>query len=95
MAAQHTDPEDAIQIMRDLDAKAAVGIHWGTFKLTDEPRDEPASRLAAALCNSGCDPKSFIALQPGEVANFAVKSAGEIDACAALSTCLPHQRAEP
>ncbi len=34
--------DEAIQIMQDLDARAAVAIHWGTFKLTDEPRDDPA-----------------------------------------------------
>jgi len=66
MAAQHTDPEEAIQIMADLDARAAIGIHWGTFKLTDEPRDDPALRLAAGLAARGIDPNRFVALQPAE-----------------------------
>jgi L-ascorbate metabolism protein UlaG (beta-lactamase superfamily) len=70
MAAQHTDPEDAIRIMRDLDARAAVGIHWGTFKLTDEPWDEPARRLAAGLAAEGLTPGSFIALRPGDWADL-------------------------
>ncbi len=70
MAAQHVDPEEAIQIMRDLDARAAVGIHWGTLKLTDEPRDEPAMRLAARLAAAGIEPSAFIAMQPGDVAEF-------------------------
>ncbi|WEK42130.1 MAG: MBL fold metallo-hydrolase [Candidatus Sphingomonas colombiensis] len=70
MAAQHADPEDAIQIMRDLDARAAVGIHWGTFKLTDEPRDDPALRLAAGLAAQGIEPSSFVALQAAEIAEF-------------------------
>jgi L-ascorbate metabolism protein UlaG (beta-lactamase superfamily) len=71
MAAQHTNPEEAIQIMEDLEARAAVGIHWGTFKLTDEPRDDPALRLAAGLAAKGIEPSSFIALQPADVADFA------------------------
>ena len=66
MAAQHTDPEEAIQIMLDLDAGAAVGIHWGTFKLTDEPWDEPKLRLETALSSRGIDPSRFPALRPGE-----------------------------
>ncbi|RZF64934.1 hypothetical protein EWE75_08730 [Sphingomonas populi] len=67
MAAQHTDPDEAIQIMTDLDARAAIGIHWGTFKLTDEPRDDPALRLAAGLATRGIDPARFVALQPAEI----------------------------
>jgi L-ascorbate metabolism protein UlaG (beta-lactamase superfamily) len=70
MAAQHTDPEEAIQIMRDLGARAAVGIHWATFKLTDEPREEPAQRLAAGLAAHGIEPRSFVALRPADVAEF-------------------------
>ncbi|TDW64412.1 L-ascorbate metabolism protein UlaG (beta-lactamase superfamily) [Novosphingobium sp. PhB55] len=70
MAAQHTDPEEAIQIMRDLGARAAVAMHWGTFKLTDEPREDPALRLRARLVERGIDPAAFVPLLPGEWAAF-------------------------
>jgi L-ascorbate metabolism protein UlaG (beta-lactamase superfamily) len=70
MAAQHTDPEEAIQIMRDLDARAAIGIHWGTFKLTDEARDAPALRLATGLTASGIASDSFVAMKPGQSLDF-------------------------
>jgi L-ascorbate metabolism protein UlaG (beta-lactamase superfamily) len=67
MAAQHTDPDDAILIMLDLDARAAIGIHWGTFKLTDEPRNEPAQRLTAGLAAAGLSAASFVPMQPGDI----------------------------
>ena len=67
MAAQHTDPEEAIQIMLDLYAKAALGMHWGTFKLTDEPRDDPALRLISGLSARAIAPDRFVALHPAEV----------------------------
>lgn len=70
MAAQHCDPEEAIQIFDDIGAKAAVGMHWGTFKLTDEQRDDPERRLAAALIVRGIDPRRFVALRPADVADF-------------------------
>lgn len=70
MAAQHTDPEEAIQIMRDLEARAAVGMHWGTFKLTDEPCEEPAQRLAAGLAARGIRASAFLALRPGATVDF-------------------------
>lgn len=66
MAAQHTDPEDAIRIMLDLDARAAAGIHWGSFKLTDEPLEEPAQLLAEGLAARGIDSGAFVAMRPGE-----------------------------
>jgi L-ascorbate metabolism protein UlaG (beta-lactamase superfamily) len=67
MSAQHVDPEEAIQIMIDLEAKLAGGIHWGTFRLTDEPRDEPAQRLAAELRRREIPADRFRALKPGDV----------------------------
>lgn len=70
MAAQHCDPEEAIQIMLDTGAKAAVGMHWGTFKLTDETRTDPAERLSTGLIACGIEPGRFVALQPADVADF-------------------------
>lgn len=71
MAAQHCDPEEAIQIMLDVRAKMAVGMHWGTFKLTDEPRADPAHRLAAGLLARGIEPGRFPALHPADVVDCA------------------------
>ena len=70
MSAQHTDPEEAIQIMLDLEARAAIGMHWGTFKLTDEPRDDPALRLTAGLAARGIAADRFVALRPAEMVAF-------------------------
>jgi L-ascorbate metabolism protein UlaG (beta-lactamase superfamily) len=70
MAAQHVDPGEAIRIMQDLDAGSAVAMHWGVFRLTDEPREDPVERLAAGLALSGIAPERFLALKPGEAANF-------------------------
>lgn len=67
MAAQHVDPEEAVQILLDLDARAAVGIHWGTFKLTDEERNDPADRLAAGLKARGIAAERFTAMEPAQV----------------------------
>jgi L-ascorbate metabolism protein UlaG (beta-lactamase superfamily) len=47
MSAQHVTPELALRAFRDLGAATFVAMHWGTFKLTDEPLDEPPARLEA------------------------------------------------
>ncbi len=43
--AVHTSPEDAVQAFMDLKAKYMVPMHFGTFKLSHEPMDEPVRRL--------------------------------------------------
>ena len=47
MEKQHMNPEHAVQAFLDLRATTFVAMHWGTFKLTDEPLDEPPRRLRA------------------------------------------------
>lgn len=65
MRAQHIDPNEAVQIMEDLEAARAVGIHWGVFHLTDEGRDEPPELLLEALARRGIDAGIFLAGKPG------------------------------
>ncbi|WP_225408734.1 MBL fold metallo-hydrolase [Stigmatella hybrida] len=45
MSKQHMNPEEAVQAFEDLGAARFLAMHWGTFKLTDEPLDEPPQRL--------------------------------------------------
>jgi L-ascorbate metabolism protein UlaG (beta-lactamase superfamily) len=67
MGSQHCDPEDAVQIMLDLEARHALGIHWGTFQLTNEAREEPAHRLMSALAKRDIAAKRFSPARPGMI----------------------------
>jgi len=44
----HTNPEEAAEIARILGAGIAIGMHWGTFPLSEEPPTEQKSRFLAA-----------------------------------------------
>jgi len=67
MEPQHANPDEAVRIMLDTGTKRAIGIHWGTFQLTDEARDAPAIGLEEALAANGIDPALFVAGVPGGV----------------------------
>ena len=66
MKAQHVDPAEAVQIHVDVKSKTSLGMHWGTFILTDEPVDEPPKLLRKSLAARGIPPDAFQALKHGE-----------------------------
>jgi N-acyl-phosphatidylethanolamine-hydrolysing phospholipase D len=66
MRNQHVNPAEAVQIHLDLAAKLSIGVHWGTFELTDESLDEPPRALAAARRDRGVADASFVTLSIGE-----------------------------
>ncbi|CAM3040026.1 MBL fold metallo-hydrolase [Rariglobus hedericola] len=66
MKEQHCDPAEAIQIHRDLGARTSLGMHWGTFPLTDDGFAEPPRELALALAAAGLSPDVFRTCAPGE-----------------------------
>jgi len=45
--AVHTSPEDALRAFVDMGARHMIPMHYGTFKLSQEPVDEPVQRLLA------------------------------------------------
>lgn len=69
MRVVHMNPDDALQAYAELaEARtpAMLPIHWGTFKLTDEPMDEPP-RLTRELWRAAGRPgEDLWLLQHGE-----------------------------
>ncbi|MFO8085046.1 MAG: MBL fold metallo-hydrolase [Desulfobacterales bacterium] len=66
MAKYHLSPEESVKVHQDIRAEKSVGIHWGTFILTDEPLDEPPERLAKAANQAGLEKDEFKVLRHGE-----------------------------
>lgn len=78
MRIVHVDPDEAVQIYQDLVAPHAdrplpvmLGIHWGTFRLTDEPMDEPPRRTAARWRAVGLDETRLWIARFGETRRLA------------------------
>ena len=63
---QHVDPAEAVRIMLDCGAAQALGVHWGTFALTDEPQFAPEQDLRRALEVAGVPETRFLAMRPGD-----------------------------
>jgi L-ascorbate metabolism protein UlaG (beta-lactamase superfamily) len=53
MKSQHINPAEAVQAFEDLGARRFFAMHWGTFKLTDEPLDQPPQLLRACWAERG------------------------------------------
>jgi L-ascorbate metabolism protein UlaG (beta-lactamase superfamily) len=66
MKTMHVDTEEAVQAHLDLRARYSVGMHWGTFRLTDERLDEPPAKLAQSLARAGVSPSEFFLMQHGQ-----------------------------
>jgi L-ascorbate metabolism protein UlaG (beta-lactamase superfamily) len=49
MSPMHADPYDAVKIFKDTKCKRALGMHWGTWVLTEEDVLEPPKKLRDAL----------------------------------------------
>ena len=53
MSPMHADPFDSVNIFKDTKCKRAMGIHWGTWVLTEEDVLEPPKLLKQALAKNG------------------------------------------
>jgi L-ascorbate metabolism protein UlaG (beta-lactamase superfamily) len=66
MRAVHVDPEEAVQIARDLKARRVVAMHWGTIRLTEEPPFEPPARFRTGGLAAGYGPDQLWVMRIGE-----------------------------
>jgi L-ascorbate metabolism protein UlaG (beta-lactamase superfamily) len=75
MLPQHLNPEQAIDAFEALGARRMYGMHWGTFKLADEPLDEPPARLEAERARRGLAAERVRALAVGETVDLSRQDA--------------------
>ena len=72
MRRVHCNPEDALGVYQDLlrahpaSTPVCLAIHWGTFKLTDEPLDEPPQRMRDRWREAGLPDDRLWTLRHGE-----------------------------
>lgn len=59
----HVNPEDAVQMLLDVQARVLLPIHWGTFDLAFHSWSEPVTRLLAAAALKGV---KVLIPKPGE-----------------------------
>ena len=56
----HMNPEEAVQAFLELRAKTLIPMHYGTFRLSFEPMDEPPERLLAAARAHGIEDRILV-----------------------------------
>ena len=67
----------ALRMHHDLRAKKSLGIHWGTFELSDEPLDEPPRALARARTKAGVREDDFFPLALGQTRKLPWRGAAQ------------------
>lgn len=63
----HTNPEEALNIGKDLNSKKLIGMHWGTVVLSLEPIMEPPVRFKNSAEKYGYQKKDAMIFKIGEV----------------------------
>jgi N-acyl-phosphatidylethanolamine-hydrolysing phospholipase D len=72
MGSVHMNPEDCIKAVDQLEAGqhgtrlVMAAAHWGTFKLTDEPMDDPPTRMREGWRAARRDGKDLWIMRHGE-----------------------------
>lgn len=66
MKTNHMNPEEAVKAHLDLKAIKSVGMHFGTFQLTDEQYDDPIIELEKAKKKYNINEQSFISPEFGQ-----------------------------
>ena len=77
MKEQHVDPDESVRMHRDLRATRSLGIHWGTFELTDEALDEPPRALARAMARAAISDDEFFLLALGQTRQLPRRDAAQ------------------
>lgn len=70
MSPIHISPEEAVQVHQEMDIEKSIGMHYGTFPLADDGREDPLIDLQEAKKQKGVAEEAFVLLTEGEGRNF-------------------------
>ena len=63
----HTNPEEALEVAKNLQSKKVIGMHWGTFVLSLEPIMEPPVRFKKNAEKYGFKKEDAVIFKIGEI----------------------------
>jgi N-acyl-phosphatidylethanolamine-hydrolysing phospholipase D len=67
MRHQHIDPYEAVEVHLDMKSQHSIGVHWGTFMMSDEHYLDPPKVLDEARVKKGLEEGSVLTTGLGEV----------------------------
>jgi L-ascorbate metabolism protein UlaG (beta-lactamase superfamily) len=66
MKSVHMNPAEAVQAHLDLKSKKSIGVHFGTFQLTEEKINQPVIDLEKAMKSRDLNGADFSTLKEGQ-----------------------------
>jgi L-ascorbate metabolism protein UlaG (beta-lactamase superfamily) len=66
MQSQHVNEDEAVRIHLDLKSRLSMGVHWGSFRLCDDPVEAPLDGLPKARERQGVPAERFVLFAIGE-----------------------------
>ena len=70
MKPVHLNPQEAVKIHQEVNSKLSLGMHWKTFRLSEESPNRPPYDLCLALEKANLPLTQFLAQDPGEYVNW-------------------------
>jgi N-acyl-phosphatidylethanolamine-hydrolysing phospholipase D len=70
MNTVHVNPAEAVEIHLDVHSQLSIGTHWGTFRLSSEPRNRPPYDLYRTMQDKNLSLDTFRVLTPGHPINW-------------------------
>jgi len=70
MKPVHISPYEAVNIHCDTHSRLSLGMHWKTFRLSEEPMDRPPYDLYLAMKQKGLSVDTFLPIEPGRFINW-------------------------
>lgn len=70
MEPVHISPKEAVAIHQDVHSRFSLGMHWNTFRLSEEPFNRPPYDLYLAMKDQNLEFQTFLPIDIGTYVNF-------------------------